>query len=129
MADIAFYKDVGLDFTPHPVTGDVRPITNEVAIRRSIMNLIKTKKGSRPFNPTYWCDISSYLFSYDPGFSEYNIKEELTRSITQFEPRVILQGIELTFSDGGSDMDIKIQYVIRNINRIDTLDATITRAA
>ena len=129
MADIAFYKDLGLDFTPHPVTGDVRPITNEVAIKRSIMTLMKTKKGSRPFNPTYGCDISSYLFSYDPGFSEYNIKEELTRAINQFEPRVVVQGVELAFTDGGAGMDIRIQYVIRNVNRIDTLDATITRTA
>ena len=93
------------------------------------MNLIKTKKGSRPFNPTYGCDISSYLFSYDPGFSEYNIKEELTRAITQFEPRVVVRGVELAFSDGGAGMDIRIQYVIRNVNTLDTLDATITRTA
>jgi phage baseplate assembly protein W len=129
MADIAFYKDLGLDFTPHPVTGDVRPIVNEVAIRRSILTLMKTKKGSRPFNSAYGCDISSYLFNYDPGFSEYNIKEELTRSINQFEPRVVVQGVELTFTDEGAGMDIRIQYVIRNINKIDTLDTTITRAA
>ena len=50
MADIVFYKDLGLDFTPHPVTGDVRPITNETAIRRSLMNLIKTRKGTNPYN-------------------------------------------------------------------------------
>jgi phage baseplate assembly protein W len=90
---------------------------------------MKTKKGSRPFNPTYGCDISSYLFNYDPGFSEYNIKEELTRSINQFEPRVVVQGVELTFTDEGAGMDIRIQYVIRNVNKIDTLDTTITRAA
>lgn len=129
MADIAFYKDLGLDFTPHPVSGDVRPIVNEVAIKRSIMNLIKTKKGSRPFNPTYGCNISDYLFSYDPGFSEYNIKDELTRAINTYEPRVVVQGVEINFIDGGHGMDIRIQYVIRNINTLGTLDATITRTA
>jgi phage baseplate assembly protein W len=129
MADIAFYKDLGLDFTPHPVSGDVRPIVNEVAIKRSIMNLIKTKKGSRPFNPAYGCGIADYLFNYDPGFSEYNIKEELTRAITTFEPRVVVQGVEINFTDGGQGMDIRVQYLIRNINTLGTLEATITRTA
>ena len=80
MADIVFYKDLGLDFTPHPVTGDVRPITNETAIKRSLANLINTRKGTRPFNPEYGCNISDYLFGYQQGFSEYDMKKEIHES-------------------------------------------------
>ena len=40
MATITFFKDLPLDFIPHPVSGDVRPITNEAAIRRSLLNLL-----------------------------------------------------------------------------------------
>jgi phage baseplate assembly protein W len=127
MADIVIYKDLGLDFTPHPVSGDVRPITNEVAIKRSILNLIQTKKGTRPFNPTYGCDIYDYLFSYEPGFTEFNLKQELTRTIGTFEPRVVVQGVDVRFDDEGG-MDIKIQYLIKNINTLGILETTITRA-
>ena len=127
MAEIAFFKDLSLDFTPHPVSGDVRPITNETAIKRSIMNLIKTKKGTRPFNPEYGCDISNYLFSYEPGFTEYNMKKEITDAINKYEPRVSIDEVDITFEEYG--ITLNIQYIIKNINRVGSISTSLTRAA
>jgi len=127
MAEIAFFKDLSLNFTPHPVSGDVRPIINEVAIKRSIMNLIKTKKGTRPFNPRYGCDISDYLFSYEPGFTEFNMKKEITDAISRYEPRVIVNEIDITYEEYG--ITLSIQYIIRNINRVGSISTSLTRAA
>ena len=127
MAEIAFFKDLSLNFTPHPVSGDVRPIINEVAIKRSIMNLIKTKKGTRPFNPQYGCDISNYLFSYEPGFTEFNMKKEITDAIGRHEPRVTVNEIDIKYEEYG--ISLNIQYIIRNINRVGSISTSITRAA
>ena len=127
MAEIAFYKDLSLDFTPHPVTGDVRPIINETAIKRSLMNLIKTKKGTRPFNPQYGCDISDYLFSYEPGFTEYNLRKEILDAISKNEPRVSVDEVDITFEENG--IVLNIQYIIRNINRAGSISTSLTRAA
>ena len=127
MAEIAFFKDLSLDFTPHPVTGDVRPIINETAIKRSLMNLIKTKKGTRPFNPQYGCDISDYLFSYEPGFTEYNLKKEIIEAIGKNEPRVSVDQVDITFEENG--LSLNISYIIRNINRAGSISTSLTRAA
>ena len=127
MAEIAFFKDLSLDFTPHPVTGDVRPIINETAIKRSLMNLIKTKKGTRPFNPQYGCDISDYLFSYEPGFTEYNLKKEIIEAICKNEPRVSVDQVDITFEENG--ISLNISYIIRNINRAGSISTSLTRAA
>jgi phage baseplate assembly protein W len=127
MADIVFYKDLGLDFTPHPVTGDVRPITNETAIKRSLTNLIKTRKGTRPFNPEYGCNITDYLFSYQPGFSEYDMQKTIIDSIKKHESRVSVDQVNVTFEE--HDVIIDVSYVIRNINQFATLSTTLTRAA
>lgn len=127
MADIVFYKDLGLDFTPHPVTGDVRPITNETAIKRSLTNLIKTRKGTKPFNPEYGCNISDYLFGYQPGFSEYDMQKAILDSIKKHESRVSVNQINVTFEE--HDVIIDVSYVIRNINQFATLSTTLTRAA
>ena len=127
MAEIAFFKDLSLDFTPHPVSGDVRPIINEVAIKRSIMNLIKTKRGTRPFNPQYGCDISNYLFSYEPGFTEYNMRKEITDAINKYEPRVSVDEVDITFEEYG--ITLNIQYIIKNINRVGSISTSLTRAA
>ena len=53
MATLNFYKDLSLDFTPHPVSGDVRPIVDDLAIKRSIINLISTPRVKKPFYPEY----------------------------------------------------------------------------
>ena len=127
MAEIAFFKDLSLDFTPHPVTGDVRPIINETAIKRSLMNLIKTKKGTRPFNPQYGCDISDYLFSYEPGFTEYNLRKEIIEAIGKNEPRVSVDQVDITFEENG--ISLNISYIIRNINRAGSISTSLTRAA
>ena len=127
MADIVFYKDLGLDFTPHPVSGDVRPITNETAIKRSLMNLIRTRKGTRPFNPEYGCDISDYLFSYQPGFSEYEMQKTIIDSIKKHEPRVSVNQVNVTFDE--NDVKIDISYIIRNINQFASISTSLTRAA
>lgn len=127
MADIVFYKDLGLDFTPHPVSGDVRPITNETAIKRSLTNLIRTRKGTRPFNPEYGCNISDYLFSYQPGFSEYEMQKTIIDSIKTHEPRVSVNQVNVTFEE--HDVKIDISYIIRNINQFASLSTSLTRAA
>ena len=127
MADIVFYKDLGLDFTPHPVSGDVRPITNETAIKRSLTNLIRTRKGTRPFNPEYGCNISDYLFGYQPGFSEYEMRKAILDSIKNHESRVSVNQVNVTFEE--HDVIIDVSYVIRNINQFATLTTTLTRAA
>ena len=62
MATFNFYKDLSLDFTPHPVSGDIRPIVDDLAVRRSILNLISTPRGRKPFYPEYGCKISNFLF-------------------------------------------------------------------
>ena len=127
MAEIAFFKDLPLDFTPHPVSGDVRPIINETAIKRSLMNLIRTKKGTRPFNPEYGCDLSEYLFSYEPGFTEFNMKQEILDSIVRNEPRVIVDSIVIKYEEYGITLDI--QYIIKNINRVGSITTSLARAA
>jgi phage baseplate assembly protein W len=127
MAEIAFYKDLALDFTPHPVSGDIRPLINETAIKRSLMNLIRTKKGTRPFNPEYGCDISNYLFSYEPGFTEYNLQKEITDAINKHEPRVSVNEVDIKFEENG--IELNIQYIIKNINRVGSVSTSLTRAA
>lgn len=122
-----FFKDLPLDFTPHPVSGDVRPITNETAIKRSLSNLIKTKRGTRPFYPEYGSNISKYLFESDSPFARHNIKQELIETISRFEPRVSVKNISVDTDDYG--IKIKIDYVILNVGRASSLITTISRTA
>lgn len=125
---ITFFKDLPLDFTPHPVTGDVRPVINETAIKRSIRNLLLTKKGSKPFNPDYGSNISDYLFTSLSGFSSYDLKESIFETLLKYEPRITVNDVMIRelYDDG---IEIVVQYVVKNVGRRDTFVTSVKRTA
>ena len=87
---LIFYKDLPLDFTAHPVTGDVRAIKNEVAIKNSLRNLLSTKKGSKPFFPQYGTNLQNHLFNNINAFTKRSIQKEIQDATRLFEPRVFI---------------------------------------
>jgi len=128
MATLNFYKDLSLDFTPHPVSGDVRPIVDDLAIRRSITNLIRTSRGSRPFYPQYGCTISSLLFSNADIFTKNTMKDSVYDALSKFEPRIDVISVEPTFDDDNG-VSLQIKYRIKNTNTVSNITTIVKRAA
>jgi phage baseplate assembly protein W len=124
---LVFYKDLPLDFTPNPVTGDVRPITNEVAIKRSIKNLILTQKGTKPFMPDYGTNIKKYLFSSLNPFEIVDMEREIANAIQRNESRVILKKVE-ALPDNNYGVKINVEYTIKNMNLESSVTTTLQRA-
>jgi len=127
MATLNFYKDLSLDFTPHPVSGDVRPIVDDLAVRRSILNLISTPRGRKPFYPEYGCTIGDYLFSNPDVFTKSSMIDSVYEALTSYESRIDVVEIEPTFNDDGVSLQIK--YIIKNTNIISSITTTVKRTA
>ena len=124
---IIFFKDLPLDFTPHPVTGDIRPITNDIAIKRSIMNIIMTEPGKKQFRPRYGSNIKNFLFSNQDEFARFEISKQVEEAITNNEARVDLVQVDTKFVDSGIQLNIK--YRIKNIGVVGSLITTVSRTA
>lgn len=126
MADtLVFYKDLSLDFIPHPVTGDIRPVSNETAVRRSLSNILRTKKGDRPFFSDYGSNLEKYLFEPANALTESQINKEVYDTVTRFEPRAIVNSITSEIQNDG--IAIVINYTIRNTNIQDSLEFSVSR--
>jgi phage baseplate assembly protein W len=124
---IIFYKDLSLDFVPHPVSGDLRPITNEIAIKRSLKNLILTPRGSKPFKPLYGSDIKNYLFRNADAFTKHDLEKNIAETIALHELRVTVNKVTVVFEDYG--IDINVNYFIKNVGGTDNLTVTLKRTA
>jgi phage baseplate assembly protein W len=124
---VTFYKDLSLDFTPHPVSGDVRPITDDVAVKRALLNLINTKRGSVPFRPDYGSNVVDYLFKNADVFTQKELERSLYDTITKHEPRVTVLVIDAQFENYG--VKIQVDFRIRNRSGIQTLTTTVRRTA
>ena len=56
------FKDISLSFSRHPVTNDLVVLKNEDAIKKSVVNLCRTKLNERFFNELLGTRIEDSLF-------------------------------------------------------------------
>jgi phage baseplate assembly protein W len=124
----AVYKDLPLDLTVHPVTGDVRPVTDAVAVKRALKNLLLTQPGERPFRPKYGSDITSTLFNTIDVFNKRALEDQIYNTIVKYEPRVQVLKVDVDeahLSDNG--LSVTIEYRLRNSTQIESLNTLISR--
>ena len=115
------YSDLDLKFSKHPVTKDVTIKTNEYAIAASVRNIIMTNFGERRFSPKFGSDVVSQLFEPLDDMTAMNIKEEIMTSLTNYEPRVKIDFVNVVpnFSLDGFDVTIKF-FLLNSIKPITT---------
>lgn len=107
------YKDIDLDFFANPITKDVQKKTNEEAIAASISNLLQTSNYERLFNPDLGCNLKRYLFEPVDDITTNNIREEITRTIANFEPRVDLLDVTVDPFPDENKYEVSIKFFIK----------------
>lgn len=58
------------------------------AVKNSLVGILTTRQGSRPFFPEFGCNISDSLFENISILTIDILQQEIIRAITAFEPRV-----------------------------------------
>lgn len=115
------FKDISLSFLRHPVTNDISIIKNEDAIKKSVVNLIKTKLGERFFNSLLGSNIDFYLFENADNALEEPLKTEITFLLKNFEPRIDVLRVDVNIIPDEHDMMITILFNIVGISPTQTL--------
>lgn len=107
------YSDLDLLFAPNPTTGDINPLRDVEAVKRSIKNLILTKYNERPFQPEIGSGINNLLFEPADPITIHEIEQTIKRVISNFEPRVNLISVNaISLPDENSyDIDITFQII------------------
>lgn len=67
---------------------DVSASTGSAAIKNSIVGIIMTQKGTRPFDPDFGCAIDGQLFENMSPLVVDTIKTSIIDAIAKYEPRV-----------------------------------------
>jgi phage baseplate assembly protein W len=128
MATSAIYKDLSLNLTPNPVTGDTPPATNEAAVKKALITLIRTPLGTKPFSPEYGTRLYDFLFRPADAETESDINEELNQCIEKFEPRAKVVSITTNMDNDG--IEIQLNYYVTTVSpALQTLTTTITRTS
>lgn len=110
------FKDLSLSFKANPVNKDLLSIKNEVAIARSIRNLISTYPGERPFAPSLGSDITRSLFENFDSLTASDIKDQISTTISLYEPRVKLNNVTVNTDFENQEFNVTITYKIVGID-------------
>ena len=112
MPEVSTFKDLSITFKKHPVTDDLVTVKDKSAIAQSITNLLMTKKGERPFQPTLGSGLQDMLFEPLDYGSAAMIKQEIGKCINKYEPRVRVQKIYCNVDFDNNGYNVEMQYKI-----------------
>ena len=87
------FKDISLSFKKHPVTNDVTVLRNEDAIKKSVINLTRTRINERFFNELLGTSIGDALFENMDSGLEAALEEEISTLLKNYEPRIELNSV------------------------------------
>tara|TARA_B100000427_G_scaffold69756_1_gene56122 strand:+ start:779 stop:1180 length:402 start_codon:yes stop_codon:yes gene_type:complete len=106
------FKDISLSFSKHPVTNDVTVLKNEDAIKKSVINLTRTRFNERYFNELIGTSIDNSLFELmDSGIGDV-METEITTLLNNFEPRINLTSVTVEPEPDMNYLGVKVEYEI-----------------
>ena len=109
------FKDIDLDFGRNVVTNDVNTVTDVIAIKRSVKNLIQTNFYERPFHPELGCGVRELLFENFTPITGVFIKRKIAEVLGNYEPRVTLNSIRLDDDQDNNRLVVDIYFYIVGI--------------
>ena len=106
------FKDISLSFLRHPVTNDIGTLVNEDAIKKSVVNLVRTKIGERFFNSLLGSTVEDYLFELADSDIVDPLEEEIRTLLSNFEPRVNTRRVDIELFAEDNELNVTIVYDI-----------------
>ena len=92
------YSDIDFAFTRTPGRNDIALSYDEMAVIRSVRYLLLTRNFERPFQPNLGSKMNDLLFEPIDALTASSLRNEIETTINNFEPRVKLNTITMTFS-------------------------------
>ena len=106
------FRDISLSFARNPVTNDILALRNEDAIKKAVINLVKTQIGERFFNPLLGTSTNSMLFELNTIEVSSVLEEQITTLLDNFEPRIRVRSVVVSPIDDTNELNIIINYDI-----------------
>lgn len=121
------YGDFLTNLETHPGKRDLMRAVDDKAIKRSIINLLKTNYYERPFQPTLGANLNYLLFENATEDTLMLIRDQIKYCIEVFEPRVNIMSIKVAFTPDEHSVSVSMVVYIKNISSTTTIDFILNR--
>ena len=110
------FQDISMTFKVNPLTNDLITLKNETSIARSVRNLVMTLQGEVFYNPIVGSRVSRLLFDNMDAATSDLLKDEVARTIKNYEPRVDLIAVDVEPNFDNNEYNVRISYFIVGID-------------
>jgi len=122
------YSDLDFAFRINPVTGDVGVKKDIEAVKQSVLNILSTNRGERPFMPDFGGNIRAYLFENVDSVTASLIEEEIKLSLANHEPRVRVLSVDVEDLSNQNAINIRLDLeIISPANSVITVEFIVER--
>ena len=122
-----YYRSFVNSFDRNPLTGLIATVTNEDSVKQSLQNLILTNIYERYEQPYIGSKLQSLLFDPMDAITEDLIKDTITETIVQCEPRCELIAVKVLANSDLDSYDVTIVFSLINIPEQLTLNLVLMR--
>ena len=108
------YTDLDLDFTKKVVGSDVNKLTDILAIKRSVRNLVLLNVYEKPFHPEISSGVRNMLFELMTPMTAVVLTRQVEDVINNFEPRARLVSVRANPDFDRNQYNVSIEFYIVN---------------
>lgn len=121
------FSDLDLNFTPHPVSGDIIPLKDSDAVKRSIRNLMLTGQYERMFAPNLGANLKQLLFEPINPMTEMSIRLLIIDVVRLHEPRAKIIDLSVKVSADQNGYDVIMIFSVDDTSEIVSVDFFLER--
>jgi phage baseplate assembly protein W len=121
------FKDLDLDFAPHPMTADVPQKTDAEAVKRAIRNLVMMNKYDKPFKPQIDARLTRLLFEPATPITAVVVRSNIIDILNRYEPRAKINDVIVLFNDDTNTFEVTVSFMLLNTRETSKVFVTIER--
>ena len=108
------YKDLDLFFAKKSGSKDIRKITDILAVKRSVRNLVLLNFYEKPFHPEIGSGIRDMMFENMSPITAFALTKKIEDVIENFEPRVRLISVRADPNLDRNEYEVTIEFFVVN---------------
>ena len=121
------HRDLDLSLKIHPIRKDIIPLKDDAAIKNAIRNLLVTNFYERPFQDDLGANLRGLLFEPAGVLTNIQLRDNIRFCIEKYEPRVIVNSIDITDVVDENRYIIKVIFTIKEFSTKDSVEMVLRR--
>ena len=121
------YKDLDFTFKQNPNTNDVGIKKDNASISQSVLNILRTNHGERPFNHNFGANLRAYLFENMTNITAANMSTSINTALKNSEPRIEVLNTNIQAKADDNEVFITVTGRVKSSNEIIDIATTIER--